>query len=546
MRLLELYFKDYQVLRDFAIHFEQGAIHDTLGTRYKLDLIVGVNGTGKTTVLRTLALLFQILRRENNAVPPFGFRLHYRLHEGEADQVDVEVSNLDKEKNPLPAPPLSIKTDKDAEAKRESKIDEDLLPDLVVAFTSGSEAGWELTSGTAQEENEEDTLPPDPTDANIERLLRDWYLREVSGTPFETNGEDIAGASDERHFLFIKEHQLPLVILCGLLADMDRAIRAGRAPQEAWQLLGAALHECKIKALRGFSLKFRMNREAMKGDDLDYIARLEELSHHIIQTGSDYLLVFDLQASLAGDHPVQRLMQVVINGLRLFRKLIKLAEPGGDEEPVLREVNLFLERDYDSAEESQEPRGRTASSDHDEERAPLHLLDWLSDGEISFLGRLCLFSLLGESEALILLDEPEVHFNDYWKRQLVHMLDQALQRQSSHVLMTTHSSITLSDVVNKDIWVLQRPHTYTEKATPPGIRTLGADPSDIIVYVFGAPAAAGAQSTGYIQNKITEAAGKADHKQSRAELEKLLTQVGPSMWRFLIRRQIQALEDVQR
>jgi len=46
------------------------------------------------------------------------------------------------------------------------------------------------------------------------------------------------------------------------------------------------------------------------------------------------------------------------------------------------------------------------------------------------LASLCLISFLDESEALILLDEPEVHFNDKWKRQLVFMLNQSLKGQS--------------------------------------------------------------------------------------------------------------------
>ncbi len=43
---------------------------------------------------------------------------------------------------------------------------------------------------------------------------------------------------------------------------------------------------------------------------------------------------------------------------------------------------------------------------------PLLMLASLSDGERSFLGRMCLFCMLRGQEALVLLDEPEVHFND--------------------------------------------------------------------------------------------------------------------------------------
>ncbi len=48
------------------------------------------------------------------------------------------------------------------------------------------------------------------------------------------------------------------------------------------------------------------------------------------------------------------------------------------------------------------------------------LFDELSDGEQMFLFRMALFHLLeGYDDALLLLDEPETHFNDKWKREIV-------------------------------------------------------------------------------------------------------------------------------
>jgi hypothetical protein len=87
---------------------------------------------------------------------------------------------------------------------------------------------------------------------------------------------------------------------------------------------------------------------------------------------------------------------------RFTPTLARLAIAVEHEQPVLQEVNVFLERPVP-------PRRAGAKR----ERPLVHLLTWLSDGEQSFLGRMCLFSLLGATEALILLDEPEVHFNDY-------------------------------------------------------------------------------------------------------------------------------------
>lgn len=529
MRILELYLKNYHVLQGFGIEFEKQNNYAGAQTNYKLDLIVGVNGTGKTTLLRSLATLFQIFE-SNITIPQFGFRLKYRLHEETDDQVDVIVSNLDEQNQRLPRGRLTVHSNGVPVRELDSSISSHLRPDLVVAFTSGSEEGWQLDFSQLGTVNGDSAPILDPQSGQTTQTLREWYLREVPGGQREASGKAAPSNTSNSNFLFIQQRHLPLVILCGLLTDMEAALQAGRDPEELKHHLREALQESSVKALRGFSLKFRMNRATMAFDDLTFIARLSEIAHHTVQTGSDYLLVFDLQTPTqqGQKHLVQRLIDVRGNGLELFRRLLSLAEPGGDEEPVLRETHLFLEREYKNEQHE--------AASEAEEKIPLHLLNWLSDGEISFLGRLCLLSLLRKQEALLLLDEPEVHFNDYWKRQLVHMLDQTLQEEYCHVLMTTHSSITLSDVLRRDIWILKRRNNHTSDALPPPIRTLGADPSDIMMYVFGAQTASGAQSAAYIQRKIEVA-------DNQKELKDLLDQVGPSQWRYLIRRRMLALEE---
>ena len=105
---------------------------------------------------------------------------------------------------------------------------------------------------------------------------------------------------------------------------------------------------------------------------------------------------------------------------------------------------------------------------------------------------------------IIILDEPEVHFNDVWKREIVHMLNQVLEGCSSHAIISTHSSIALTDVGQEDILVFRRFGQYVEgddAVMQPGIRTLGADPSDIMVHVFGTGFASGEYSVRYIRRK---------------------------------------------
>jgi energy-coupling factor transporter ATP-binding protein EcfA2 len=557
MRLHSLYLQDCRVLNEFNLEFdhpyEQNTSLERLSNNsYALDLVVGVNGTGKSTLLRAIAEIFR--RLEDKSDVPFGFEITYQVRE---DAPKIFISNLEetsdlnekRKRLPLQEKPevrFRLKTG-DQDVDNVSEIGSNQLPPLVVAFTTGSEREWELQHEQKNELQEETPVSlsfPDPNDPAFRDELASWFLQELPGEPVEEQQEEHLPL-DSEHFLFIKEKYLPLVILCGLLVDIaDTRVDALDNSINTSQLLVSRLQKVleasNLKTLHGFSLQFRMNKDVLDPRDYDFIQDLDRLAHHhTVQTGSDYLIVFDLDTV-----NLQELLKD--GGLELFRTLARLSEPQDGNPPILREYNLFLERDY-----TNKKIGNQQGIDAQKEQLPLplHILDWFSDGERSFLGRLCLLSLLSSSkkEALILLDEPEVHFNDYWKRQLVSMIDAALGQQDSHVLMTTHSSITLSDVLDRDVWVLQRSKDYTREALPPPLRTLGTDPSDIMVYVFGAENAIGAQGAALIERKLEEISQFGPDiepmiKQKKKDaLQELLEQVGPSDLRFLIRRELHAL-----
>jgi predicted ATPase len=543
MRLHSIYLQGYRVLKNFSLHFEHSSeLSESLPEtgQYALDLIVGVNGTGKSSLLRAIAEIFRRIDSIDAGVDfPFGFEITYQAT---STSPYICITNLDDtpERQRLPEGswligrgehPGDLSFQLRTSSELATALPRNELPPLIVAFTTGSEKEWELYREPINQDQSESITLPLPSDQDTPEQLAQWFLKETPGEPIEEDQEQIRSLGLPLHtnrFLFIKEQHFPLIILCGLLVGMADANLAGQKNR-----LQKVLDACNIKTLHGFSLKLRMNKDVIEGlgRDYDFIRKLVDLTQHsTIQAGSDYLLVFDL-----ADMDLPALLAE--GGLELFRSLARLSEPQDSAPPILREVNLFLERSHDT------------QNNQNQQIPPLHLLDWLSDGERSFLGRLCLLSLLGSSKsgALILIDEPEVHFNDYWKRHLVSMIDSALYQQDSHVLMTTHSSITLSDVTSRDIWILRRDGAYTNQAVKPGVRTLGADPSDIMVYIFEAENAVGAQGEAYIERKLMEIAhitGETPEsvaEKKRTALKALLQEVGPGDWSFLIRRDLNAL-----
>jgi len=156
----------------------------------------------------------------------------------------------------------------------------------------------------------------------------------------------------------------------------------------------------------------------------------------------------------------------------------------------------------------------------------------LSDGEQMVLGRMALFHLLqGQQDALLLLDEPETHFNDKWKREIVDIIDDAIGNTSNDVLISTHSAIVLSDVFNNEIVMVQK------TANGSGVRnvdepTFAADPSALMMTVFGADDSIGKRAQEFIEGKLRQATGTLAEI---ADLEQLIMRMGSGFYRSELR-----------
>jgi len=127
-----------------------------------------------------------------------------------------------------------------------------------------------------------------------------------------------------------------------------------------------------LRHVRGFSLRFRLHTAL---SPFDTFQRLEPFATRHVQQGTDHLLVFDLSTD---DHTLPANLLAEFNGsLNLFEELDRLQNLALSGQPTLQQVSLFLEREAPPASEAGTQESDTIS--------PLFLLDWLSDGEQSFL-----------------------------------------------------------------------------------------------------------------------------------------------------------------
>ncbi len=157
--------------------------------------------------------------------------------------------------------------------------------------------------------------------------------------------------------------------------------------------------------------------------------------------------------------------------------------------------------------------------------------DQLSDGEQMLLGRMGLFFLLrGQDGSLLLLDEPETHFNDVWKRELVEMVDTALLKSTTaNVIISTHTSIALTDAFAAEVTVLTKTDGHaTARGVGGGL--FGTDPGEVNMNLFGADGSTGRRSEELLDQLLKkEWAGK------EADLEAILAVLGSSFHRAELR-----------
>lgn len=506
MRLLRLYINNYRVLSQLDIRFDPSAPQNDNSRHYHLDFLVGVNGTGKSTVLRILGQIFRGIQVSFDELRDLPFVLEYYL---ESKEQKIYIDNISKESDDKSPDRYFVRVAKGLNGKYpvddpdethlKDVVDATLLPERIIAYTTGSESEWM---------RQEDIDPlSDRSDESLREMKpADRVLAELPGwSRIETENQQRI----EKRFRFIQQDHLALITLAGLLSHHQMGQQSP---------LTRVLEEVHLKGLAGFSLQFDM-RYASANARNDIRQRLGQYAIRAVRSGGNVLLVF------APDR-FQELLKDNGGALAFFEQI---SDWYNEKPPLMIKANLFLER----------ARGK-----HENDLPPLHTWEWLSDGERSFLGRMCLFMLFGEVESLILLDEPEVHFNDYWKRQIVRSIHQIFEirkpKAKSHLLIATHSSISLTDVAKEDVIILKRSGLQTDTMEMPNIQTFGADPGDIMVHVFGTEYSTGAYSADEVEKWLNDVNNKPEDER-RSFLERKLNQVSPGYWSYRIRREMEGL-----
>lgn len=159
----------------------------------------------------------------------------------------------------------------------------------------------------------------------------------------------------------------------------------------------------------------------------------------------------------------------------------------------------------------------------------------LSDGEHQLMHLLLLFETFREKNCLILLDEPDTHFNQQWRSKFISFLNEVYDEVSDgikDVIISTHTSFIISDTSIDNVRVFKKDsETGAVSVSLPNFQTRGASTGMINAEIFNQTSAIGASS----KQELREVVGNGKSLNDKVSE---LSKYGDSVERDLILMQI--------
>ncbi|MDG1720412.1 MAG: restriction system-associated AAA family ATPase [Bacteroidia bacterium] len=120
------------------------------------------------------------------------------------------------------------------------------------------------------------------------------------------------------------------------------------------------------------------------------------------------------------------------------------------------------------------------------------LLREFSDGEHQFLHTMGICLMLKDRRTLLLLDEPETHFNPKWRAEFIQILNNSIKAGGTNnflkdVLLTSHSPFIISDCMPDKVLFFTRDESKkleAKNATELGLKTYGSSVDYILKNFF--------------------------------------------------------------
>ncbi|MGH2975691.1 MAG: AAA family ATPase [Solirubrobacterales bacterium] len=516
MRLVNLRLPEFKGSTGISIPFELQRRSDP-----SLAFLVGPNGSGKSRVLEALGHIFSHLA--SRVAPGFRFEVEYELRHSRV-LLTTESSNLEQLLGRSPPErlqevgawllhsrlPFDGWTTEHALGAWPTYLD-DVLPFRVIGLSSGpaSRLDWALRESVASSLSQRAFGAAAEAEDELDVKDRTEYVRGED----EIVSSQLQSLAAEPRSLPISGPELVLPILALMshpLAGRERSAMRDEILSKAGLFAGGSLKAVSFDVPADWAALLPPQRHQAFQSFLERSVRRVPIlpdgrRHPDLEPDVRCVFVIDPRFE-------SWIAEAASSPFVWLTQLQSWAKAGGLREPRLTLTasgrdGLFRDRD-------------------------------LSDGEFLIVGRYSLLFLLEQHhDCLVLFDEPETHFNDRWKIDLVYDLERILRGNSAQVLIATHSDLTLTDADRSDVFVMQGESEGDRDEVPqlPLISPLGADRNEISRHIFGAQSASGRRA----REIVEEALESRDPKQ----LEEAIDRVGPGHQEFRLRYQAERLKD---
>lgn len=514
MKLISLKIRDRfrSLPPNFEIHFQQGLERADI-SEFRPYCLVGLNGCGKSNILEALAQIFyhlelcvsvnlpsqlrgsDIFSRKGGTIE--SYHLEYYWYDKEVSKFDMSHIHkviVDKQKNSSPRMSVSnvntfgeerfVSLEPSAGNKMaaEGKL---YLPQYVVAYSSG--------------ENETLSIPFIKT-----RLLHLDEFREYTSQGYE------GMPTPENGLIYIDASMSQAILLCCLLFEDDTTLSNLRDYDTTGILDVKRFRIC----LREHTFVHSHNN---KRENLSYFKLLwntyfQKFKQCATMSWKDTSLeesvvYYDFYVNGATKMAFKSHFHSAIECFQAFRLLYELN---------YYKVGIQKEKEFYNSKDIYS-EGMFSLPGYDEDT--FHFLDFFitkrlaesdetvdmqlkgfSDGEHQFIHTMAICMLLKDSDSLILLDEPETHFNPNWRSRFISMLntsllngcrnskrDVAICNFLKEVLITSHSPFIISDCLPHHVLILNKDKegdTKAETAAQAGIKTYGTSVNILTAAIF--------------------------------------------------------------